>query len=280
MLGFVLSNYINGWIFLVLGVFVVAWIVGGGYLIRRSFPRYGYAQRLGIGRSMLASFLSGSAGAFAAGVTMLLVMRLTDGRIVFAIGAVIALGAAMFVAFLVLYAMFSLSAKQTLWASMMPLGSVAAVGLLLGTAYLVPTRMGVRRQGKRDYTCYKLAKIFPAYAIYVNKYHKPPASLRVLVEQKLLEPEELRSPLSPDREIGYFYIPAMPKRGEQLQQIFACDYGDNRDGYGRAVLLMPRNRQRWATPKSRWYSEEDFRKLLQLKENADFAKALQKAEGQ
>ena len=63
-----MSDYLFPWQIPVYVAFVVGWIFGGGYLIRRSFKRHGASRRLSLGRGILASLLAGMAGAFAGGI--------------------------------------------------------------------------------------------------------------------------------------------------------------------------------------------------------------------
>ncbi len=265
-----IGNYLHLWQLPFIFVFFAGSVFGSGYLVHRVLRKQGFSRRLKLGRSILATFLAGLSGAFGGGVAFITVgVFLADipGAVVGAVAAILVTGG---VAYLVLYTMFNISAKKVLFAWLPAFGFTLLLGSAVAVACSVPAYFIRQKELRRNDSVINLMYIHKGYRSYMGKYRQAPKDLKELVDKKLLEASSLRSPVNTGREIGYFYLKTLPKADLELQEILACDYGDNDDGTGRAVVLVRGD--------CTWCPEAEFQLLLKREENAAFAKALRAAE--
>ncbi len=147
--------------------------------------------------------------------------------------------------------------------------SIVVTGIALLVSVLMPVLSEARDQARRDTCETNIRSIKVGVRMHEDRHGAPPANLDILVEQELLSREKLRCPAAEGRGYDdYFYHP--PADGAPPRTLIACDFRDNHndrrhvlDYYGRVD----------------WMTEQSFRELLERPENADFARALRKAEG-
>jgi hypothetical protein len=96
-----------------------------------------------------------------------------------------------------------------------------------------------------------------------------PAGLEALLTGDVVLEQSLRCPSSSgERELDYFYH--APRRDAPGSALIVCDLRDNHDG-GRNAASLDGTVQ--------WLTEQEFQQLLAQPENAEFARALEEAEG-
>lgn len=283
-----MRKYFDAWQLLPLTAFFLASVIVGGLLLKRLLTR-AFADvasadqprrrrsRLSTLRCMLAMLLAALGAGFAAACIMALFLAIDDAspRVLYwayITGGILTLLAMPAVAYVVLLAMFPLPARRMVWVVL----PIFLLVLAFAAVTFTPTGLiAYRQQVLREHqaqTGLNLAHIDDALRDYELRHNVPAPSLSALAEGGYIEPEYLRSPADPEGDIGYFY---MPKRSAPARmntdELRVCDYRDNFDGRGRAILTIDGS--------SRWVSEEQFQDLLQMDVNQDFAQALREAEG-
>jgi len=106
---------------------------------------------------------------------------------------------------------------------------------------------------------------------YVDQLREPPPTLQRLVDDMIIEQRALRCRNNKGRTVDYFYVPVpIPRGSEAPRRILACDFIDNHDGRGRAVLFTD--------GAAEWCPKEKLPEIFDLPENRAFVEALRKAE--
>jgi len=272
----VLVQYLKypAWQLPLFAVFVFGWLLGGGYLLHRSLrgalPRRGAA----LGRCVLASLLAGAMVLIAAGAVFVLFQTIGDRAEVNLkrVGAAIAIVAGIPMWFLVLHAMFALPMARILGLGWPAVGGVLVLGLAVGAGAILPARTLVLRQRQRDRSVIRLQTI---HDLIETNFERPlaraPRALQELVDERILSPQELRSPCNPGREIGYFYIPSRSlPRPDRTEELRACEFSHSYSDAGRVVLF----RNGYCD----WVPASEFERLLGLEENKEFAAAFREAD--
>jgi hypothetical protein len=226
---------------------------------------------------VLTIFLAGGAGLFSAGAILFLFYAVADqlrAKWLAIPGAAVAVIALLVVAFLVIFVRHGLTLRQSLGLAAPPILAMIGLTIVLGGPAGAASAWTHHREKARGDSAEHLLRIYSAIEdSYERRFSQTPKTLQALVDKGDIEARYLVSPNNSHREIGYFYVPRlirgvpMAARGEQ---IVACEFADSTAGPGRVAVLL--NRQ------CRWYSRQEFQALLDKPENADFAKALQKAE--
>jgi len=268
-----LREYLSAWQLLVMAVFIVGWLTGGGYLLRWSIRRREPQRRVKLGKCVLVSLLAGAAGGISGAVLFALVYiigRRTDTNLLVP-GVVFGMLSMLTVSFLTVSVMLESSAKSTLAAAGPSIAAILGWALLLGIPTTIVSRNLTLVRLERETCALHLRYIHRGLSLYQTNFGQSPVNLTTLAEKKFVEAESLRCPAAPDRQIGYFYLPAPTSRDLQTKQILACDFRENHGGAGRTVLLV--------NGQCDWYTEDRFAALLGEAENAAFAKALREAEG-
>lgn len=268
-----LREYLSAWQLLVMAVFIVGWLTGGGYLLRWSIRRREPQRRLKLGKYVLVSFLAGAAGGISGAVLFALVYiigrRVNTNLLV--PGAIFGMLSMLAVSFLTVSVMLESSAKATLAAAGPSIAAILGWALLLGIPTAIVSGNLTRTRLERETCALHMRYIVRGLSLYQTNFGQPPVNLTVLGEKKFVEAESLRCPTAPDRQIGYFYFPAPTSRDLQTKQILACDFRENHGGTGRMVLLI--------NGECTWHSEDRFAALLGEAENTAFAEALRAVEG-
>ncbi len=269
-----IDSYLHVWQWAPLGVFVAAWLVGGGWLFRREmlkaseFPR----RRVKFGRGLLASFTTGLAGMVVGLLVGVLFHQMGKRFQLPALGyAGIAAGAmmALVAAYAAGYMVLGLSARRTFAVAWRPIVAVFALAAIM-TAACAPTSISQTRAEEARSAC---ARNILAIAHGFQQAFEPPKDLQDLVAGKHLRDAQIYCPASQKK---YFYMPI--HRTDELDNVIdkkldkmliVCDLAGNHPG-GRHVIF--------ANLFCTWKTDSEFDELLKLPVNKAFAKELQKAE--
>lgn len=269
-----INDYLFLWQLPVGLVLLLAWAGGGGYLLHRAV-RADLARRKGsLGRCLVVSFLAVAAGVAAGGIILLLVASIGKR-----IGGglrwpAVALGMASFLAiqFVVLCASFELPVKRLLrtWlAAYAPAAVLTVVAVVPAGWYAHKARQADAAQ---QHSLQALRHIHQGIRYqYVAQLREAPPTLQQLVDDTVIEQRALQCRDNKGRPVDYFYLPApLPRASEDSRRILACDFIDNHDGRGRAVLFTDGSAE--------WCPGEELPAVFDLPENRAFAAALRKAE--
>jgi len=269
-----IRQYLFSWQLPIIAVFILAWLIAGGYLLRLSANRLKTRRKLTLGRSVLVMFLGGVAASVAGAAVFALMRKVslrTEADLAVLTGVLVGISMLLGL-YVVVYGFLDIGAVRALRAMLPALLLILVLAAALG----VPSALIAHDRGERNFNrdvwlLVNLRLIDQKIAAYGLD---PPDTLKRLVERKLLESETLRCPNAPDREVGLFYLPSRTRNDKQYENTLrACDWRDNHRGLdGRAVMFVTR--------RILWVSEEEFQELLRKPENAEFAKALAEAEGQ
>jgi hypothetical protein len=281
------SDYLKIWQLPLFGVFIVGWIVGGGYLFHHTLSKKVQTRRgVSLGQGMLISLLSGMAGGIA-GLVLYMVgdtamppaPPASPGEAAMPIsifGVVLGLLGYMVVAWLTVFAMQKLSAGEILKASVLPIGATVGLAVAVGLGAAIPAAIQVRRERAQFALMSKnLNNMIDLHDwVYERGWNDPVKSLAVLKNFAGFDQSLLKNAAAPDREIGYFYHPAPSTKGRMNAdpQLLMCDpkgiYGD----FDARIVL-------YSNGVARKLDEARFRDELNEPQNQDFAEALRKAEG-
>ncbi len=271
-----LGHYTHWWMLPMLGLFLAAWLIGGGYLLRASLHKK-LAQRRPprVGQCVLHMFLAGTAAGLAGLVVAYLLYVIgsrADTRLLLPAGLA-ALLVMPLVAYLMLFGLLNLSARQSLSVALPPVGGLILLTLVLGAAAGIPAIIIRHRERDQNLALRNLLLIHrAAVGSYEPSFGKPPRDLSELVERNYFDAKVLQSPGLPGRQVGFFYLPT-PARGKDdpnSRRIFACDMLGSHGGRGRAVVLV--------SGQPMWLKEKAFQALLDEPDNEQFAEALRAAE--
>ncbi|MHC4983341.1 MAG: hypothetical protein ACYTF6_09265 [Planctomycetota bacterium] len=277
-------DYLRYWWWLpAIILFIVAWVFGGGYGLWLSIRRHKPDANVTLGRSIMCVLAAGSAGAFASGIVLWLLR--TAGRtagVSLAIPGLILASVAMAVmAYLVLFAMLSLSAKETLAASILPGAGVLLLGVATALAAGLPARHALRSRAAlaraRAGAVRDLVRISQALQAYEarSRGQTPPAEGPHLPEQleqlarEGIADESILPPSEPGKPPKYFYLRPPLGRISEDSRLMACEF---RGHHGGRAILMANGQPQWA-------GEDEFRRLLELPENGEFTKGYRAAGG-
>lgn len=280
-------DYLFMWQLPLLLVFLGGWVFGGGWLLHRTVQRLaGGDRKATLPRCVVAVLLAGLGGAFGGAVLFGLINKIgavTDAELLIP-GLVIGALVALVLGYLVIYAMFSMSAKRTLKVAAVPMVGVVLLAGVVAAAAGVPAWYIRQGQIARDSAEQRLRYIHAAVRNYQldraagGRLGPMPPSLDVLVQERIVDAKILKSPGLPDRDKAFFYHPpAELTFGEADSKLLACEVASH-DG-GRAVLLIRPAPGDDTRGEARWLSDEEFEQLLQEPQNREFAEALRAAEG-
>lgn len=264
-------DYFFVWQLPVLLGYVVLWLLLGGYLLRKPLREHLDRRKATLGHAVVAMLLSGLAAGFAGAVIAVSYVSFVEPKTVAAaVGGLVAVAVAgLVVTFLVLYAMFNLSARQTVRVAAPALGALVLVGAALAAVAGVPAYIARQREVRIGMSQHDLAVISVQVALYRSRFGHYPESLTQLLDEEWLTDAQVRNPAS-DREVAYFYAPPPPDAPDD--RLLACDYVENQRGRGRVVAYVDGRPPQWLT-------SGQFRQLLAEPVNADFAEGLRSAEG-
>lgn len=273
-----IGNYLHlEWQLPIIIVFLVGWIVGGGWLLRKLILRRDRMANASMERCALTSVLAGSAGAMCGVIGAYITDTILKATEVEMMPLTICVGAtcALFVMFIVVFAMFDFSAATTAKVMILPILFIMVLGAVTATAAGLPAYYIHQNEAKRETSKKKLWQI--RYSIvddFQRKFGRPPKDLGELVEQKMIDQNLLDSPFMPEGQIGYFYLPSQltQKGNDSDNRLLVCDlHTANVNGQAGRCAAMVSNA-------CRWFTADEFDKYLTMPENQEFAAALKAAE--
>lgn len=262
-----INDYLYSWHWILLMVFLAGWLLGGGWLMARGLKKILATRRPQMGRGVLLALLSGGAGAVGAAVIFIFFRQIgqvikSDHLII--PGAVVALLTGLALAYLVVFAMQSLTARQTGKLVALPMASILALSAVIaGTAGPYSYNLTQERRGQDD--CSRNLRYIQYYLKSYSRTNLMPQTLQVLVDRKQIKAEQLFCPARADEKRGYFYMARDLKKQQADTTIVLCDLHENHKN-GRCVIMAD-----WSTA---WLTEQEFQELLKLPVNAEFADAL------
>ena len=234
-----MNKYLFMWQLPVFGLLIVGWLGAGSYLLRVSIAKNTKQRRVPFGRCLLATLLSGGGGAFGGAVFFMLVRSIGahfEVKLLW-LAAPLAIIVMLLTAFIVLYSMYQLSAKDTLRVSFRPL-----IGVLIVVAIiLTPTAIVTRSQGLAGYyqtnAVNKLKSLSESIAEYRRKVYSPPETLEKLIDKGYISPESITHQMS-DKANGFLYLPYNNGLDEDIAKtrIVICSIG-HKPSKGRAVMF-------------------------------------------
>ncbi len=269
-----IGDFLSIWQLPIVLVLAVAWIVWGGYLMRRAVRAHVGRREAELNRCLLISFLAGLGGAICSLIPVGIAMawRLAETLGIQTIWLALPAAAVVFflVNFLTVFASFQLPAGSLgkIWLKSFGPPLVVAVVTLVPTIWVANSAREEKLANNRSIGALQ----FIDNAIRVRYAPaRPPASIEELIKQNVVPPTAVRAYRHPSREIGYFYAPATLERiGEPTQKLLACDWADNQSGNARAALYV--------NGYVEVISPGKFQELLARSENKAFAAALKEAE--
>lgn len=258
-----------------MALFLVGWLLGGGYLIQRLFKPHLTRHTSAYGRCVQASVLSGGAAWVAAGVVYFLVITIADryDTTYNYLGLIPAVLTAVVMFYLVLHASFELPMSVIVPRGGIVIGAILLLGLAVGAGVFLPARSLFIRQVRRGQSVTIVYRINGGIDAYEKAFAKVPSTLEALVDSNMIQASDLRCPSVPGREIGYFYLPPRSlERGEQKipETLRLCEFTNEETKPGRVVLFTSGEVLRTGPA--------DFERLLSLKDNDSFAKKFREAD--
>jgi hypothetical protein len=265
-----ITSYLYVWQWAPVGVFVAAWLVGGGWLFRRELMKASglSRRRVKFRQGLLASFTTGCAGILLGLLVGLLFYHL--GRrfklpalnyVGVAAGAMMALAAAYVAGYMIL----GLSARRTLTVTWRPIVAVFAMAAIV-TAACAPASVSQTRAEEGKTAC---ARNMAAIAFRLQQSFVLPKDLQALVAGNHLRDAQIHCPAGKKE---YFYMPVHETAllDKMLDKtVVVCDLAGNHPG-GRHVVFAD-----WSCA---WKTNDEFAELLKLPVNEAFARELQQAE--
>jgi hypothetical protein len=234
-----IKDYLFIWQLPIYGIFVIGWLLGAGWLFRRSLDSAAVNRKYTFGHGVLIAFLSGFTGAAAAGLLALALSKYfiskTDTLMV---GAIPCLGLFVFFAVQTVLIMHKeLGARTAIKASILPVGALLIFSAAV-VAVIVPLTLATR--GKTEAVTRNIQeaqnKFYRIYRALNRRPEDPPSSLQELVDNDQLKAETLRDPADPDT--GFCYLPTRLKRIADKNQIIMCTKRHDKYGDKRVVLFM------------------------------------------
>lgn len=272
MLAFALKNYWHIWQLPLIILLLVGWILGGGWMLQSGLKKVTGNSRIKLSKGLTAAFLISLVGGIPAIVVLKIATLYVDEIPGVVLGSIF--GAIVFLGFsyLLILSMVKVTAAEAarVWAPAISamLGLGIAVGLAAGLpAYSIHQDV-LKTQASMKESRDDLLEIYQT--IRTKRPQNPPVVLQELVDEKQIDPKYINHS-KVTSGVGYFYRPArLSARAEESEQILACDWATTHKTGDRMVLFV-HGRCEQIFPQA-------FDMLLAEPVNADFAKALQKAE--
>jgi hypothetical protein len=272
-----LQEYLYLWQLPFIGVFLVGWILGGGYLlrgsVRKALPEM--RRRITLGRCVLVSILSGTT-AMGAGIAVYLLVNGLGEKIdadLQIVGVIAAIPVAAVMAVLSVYATFHLSLAKSARVLAPTAAMVVVLGGVLGSVTGV-LAYGIHQRQVRERTSLgNLQKVSQALSEYEGQKFSLPADLKTLVSGNYLLTRYLRSASIPGRDVGFFYLPSEWSPGDQTSlKILICELPPVLAANRRTLLFVNGERT--------FADKDELQALMERPENAEFAKAFEAATAQ
>jgi hypothetical protein len=270
-----MDNYFHMWQLPLILIFFFGWLVGGGYLFQRKLVDKTGNKKIKISKGVLISFLTGLAGVIAAAIAYKIGDSLSGTEKGLSIlGVILMVPTYLLMSYLVVYAMFKMTGRETLSVCVTPLLATVLLTGGVGAACGIPAYYIQRDRLAQAKLVEKTMDNFRiVFRALMTRPNDLPASLDELVDQKLVDPEVLKSPAKSNRAKGFFYY--KPSRlGVNEGKEFAlliCDFKDTHESGHRVVMYL--------TGRSEPLGESAFQEMLRKPENMAFAAALRNAEG-
>jgi len=269
-----MNDYLHNWQLPFIGLFLLGWLVGGGWLMARFMKPHVEKRRAGVGRGMLIMLLAGAAAAFAMGVVAVL-FRAMDQQFqtsLFIFGSVLGVLLGLLVAYVVVYTMLPVNFVRAVAVSSPAFGGVLLLAAAIGVGVGIPSYAIRQREIRQDQSRANLRNLYQGLQMYHRRWSTPPQQLQQLLVEKTVAEEHLLCPSAEDPARGYFYYPqpARPE-SEDLGPILICELAEANDGAGRLILRT--------SGEVEWKDADAFREELASPRNAAFAEALKAAEG-
>lgn len=265
-----LQDYLFVWQLWVILFYIVAWLIGGTYLMRWALVRMTDLPRRKrtLGASFRLNFFATGSGLAALGILALafglLAAGAESGKLAIAImGLVLSVPAMFGTAWAVGMVMLNLAGKAWLRVSAVATGGPLVFLVLLVAVAFVPSRS--RRLAKlyQDRCDKHLSELNTA----LNRHSAmgPEAvTLEELVEKGHCVPELLRCPANLDRAPGYLYVPS-PQAARDAAAVYKIRVCDRRGNHGSSRMVL------YTDSRVEVVNEQRFAELLKLPENAKMA---------
>ncbi len=265
-----LQDYLFPWQLWVIVFYILAWLIGGTYLMRWTLVRMTDLPRRKrtLGGSFRLNFFTTGSGLAALAVIALafgvLAGRAESGKLTIAVtGLVLSVPAMFGTAWAVGMVMLSLSGKVWLRVAAVATGGPLAFLVLLVAVALVPShsqRLTNLYQGRCEGNLYGLRG-----ALNRHSAMGPEAvTLEELVEKGQCGPELLRCPAKPDRVPGYLYVPS-PQAARDAGVVDKIRVCDRRGNHGSSRMVL------YTDGRVHPVDNDRFAELLKLPENAKMA---------
>jgi hypothetical protein len=269
-----IEDYYHQWQLIPAGVFVLGWVLGGGWLFLRGLRKHSDApaRRLKFQRGLLASVTSGLAGMIVGLLLAALFYRISQRLYAdwyITLGVVVGAVVGVVASYVTAYIVLGLTGKTTLKVATPPiLGMVALAGALVAAFAPMTCSQTMAKLARED--CENNIKAIRYSLALHSRAGLMPKDLDALLQSGSLKDRNVRCPGNKNRAMGYFYMPRDAKKNQNPEQVLiVCDFAGNHPG-GRNVIFAD-----W---RSDWLSDSEFENLLNLPVNQVFAKALRAAE--
>lgn len=271
--------YTGAWQLPIVAAFLLIWLVGGYYLLRRRIVKAGILSRTKVSmQAVKINFLGIFVGLGGCGVISFLAYALYKREVIglYQMGALAAiLGIPTLVLLNWVVSMVLLKDVPAGQVLRLTAVNALAVCVLLAACAVgagVPAnRMRLIAKALDDCRS-QMAITYDALQSYKRSHPDQTVTIADLVSKNLMDVAKARCPAGPQDGSEYVYAPAGGKDNDE-DRILLCDPRSFHDG-SRMVLLdnAPRNQ----LPRPKALSEQDFQKLLAKPVNADLAARLKK----
>ena len=259
-------------------VFLVGWLIGGAYLLRKGAQKNTERQlrTISMGRCvgiMLVSGVLGSlAGMMVLGIGVLL-YQVVESKPFVMLFALLAGMMMLGMGFLSINMQIKLPVKRAWSIAWKPLFATVGLMVLVGIAALVPARSMVMRGAARNEAMMNLGAIKQGMKQYVNIFGYPDTLDNLLVIGDWMKESTLRNKIRPDLEVAYFYYPPDIElaKTDPNNAMLAVSYVAH-EGDGRVVMSFNK--------RITWLTDDEFTALLAMPINAAFAEKLAEAEAE
>ncbi len=270
-----MDNYFHMWQLPLILIFFFGWLVGGGYLFQRKLVDTTGDKKIKISKGVLISFLTGLVGVIAAAIAYKIgdsLIETEDGPSI--LGVILMVPTYLGMSYLVVYAMFKMTGRETLSVCVTPLLATILLAGGVGAACGIPAYyIQQDRLAQANHINKTMDNFRAILQTLRTRPNDLPASLDELVDQERVAPGVPKSPAKPNRAKGFFYY--KPQRlgideGKELT-LLMCDFKDTHESGHRVVMYL--------TGRCEPLGESAFREMLRKPENMAFAAALRNAEG-
>jgi len=271
MIAAAVRDYLYVWQLPIYGIFVIGWLLGTGWLFRRSLDSAAANRKYSFGHGVLVAFLSGFTGAAASGILMLALSKYFASKMdTLLVGGVPCLLLFIFFAVQTVLVMHKeLGARTAVKASVLPVSAMLIFSAGI-SAVIVPLTLSTRDKSEEIKNNIEEAqrKFQRVYLALRKRPEDPPTSLQELVDNGQLQADTLRDPCNP--EVGFCYLPTRLKRIEEKNQIIMCTFRHEKYGDKRVVLFMG--------GKISELRESGFQSFLKDEKNLKFSEVLGQSE--